>query len=263
MRGVFGGWIRALAVLPFLASCLEDLPAPLPAGADGGAASSCPAPTALPTINCNGPVNSIDPTDSCFNKKVTEQCLLEPTKLSCDSTCEPAPPGCRERCSPAVTARAPKADCSPPHTDALGFANGMTDCYLLLCPRPHCMDACDNRGFVIGASKYSNLDEEVIFRSDLGTRPESGQLGVHIRLRGLVGAALKVYAGPNPVRTYPLSPSSTTDFIDLILFDETPEGPYRWSKAADAPTRVTLERPDDAILDYLEIDCITPFYLPP
>lgn len=253
-----------------LAGCLEDLPPPIPAtgGSDGGSlegGSTCAVHPDTTTTDCSAAITAaIDADSSCFVGPAAEQCILRPSGVACDATCTASVPACRARCPSAVTARAAGADCSPPHTEALTDDPSTAACYKLRCPRTRCFDACDDRGQVVSVSRYSNLPNNVFLEVGL-TPPAAGRLGVHVRYRGVLQAAATVHAGTSAARVYqvPGGSAGVTTFTDVVLFDGTPEGPYAWSDPASAPTRVTFALAGDYPFAVAEIDCVTPFYLPP
>lgn len=257
-----------------LASCLEDLPPPLPASRATPASSDAASnPASTPDAaacaqnppssvgNCTSEVEAAyEASDQCAMQTAAQKCLLAPTLLDCDSSCPAPAAGCRETCPPLVSARHASADCGQAHDDLLGNAPTIAQCYAFVCARARCLDACDGRGAVVAGSQYSNFTDDVLLRSLLRERPTAGRFGVFVRLRGHVEGKVSVKANGAVVRTFELPGATAPDFVDLLFFDET-SGAYSWSAAADAPTEIVLQR--GASYSVLEIDCITPFYLPP
>ncbi|MFO0668627.1 MAG: hypothetical protein U0235_03220 [Polyangiaceae bacterium] len=255
-----------------IVGCLEDLPAPLSARAGGtdageggeGGALACATNAATTTSDCSSAISNATQADpKCYVGLAAEACLLGPSGVACDATCAPVGPACRAACPSAVAARAPSADCSPAHTAALGDDPSTAACYKLRCPRTQCLDACDDRGQVVGASRYSNLPNDVVL--DVGlSAPPAGRLGVHGRYRGVFQVSAIVTAGTTEVRRYevPGGAAGTTSFTDVVLLDATTGGAYSWSAIADAPTRVTFALAGDYPFAVAEVDCVTPFYLP-
>lgn len=258
-------------VLASAASCLEDLPAPLPA-ADASAsaeaavdASACGPfdPAAPPARDCSAAVTEAMGTDpNCAMQRAATKCLLEPTGVACEDTCPAPDPACRGSCPAAVSTRAGEANCSRAQSTTLGDAPGMAACYTTRCPRAQCVAACDGRGFVVSAWKYSNFTDDVVLRTLLLDSPSAGQLGVHLRLRGYVEGTVEVRVGNEVVRRFAIPATNVVAFIDTVLFDQDPSGPYRWTEASRAPTDVRLVRGLESSV-VIEVDCVTPFYLPP
>lgn len=250
-----------------LGGCLDDLPAP----------TTCPAGAQSASADCLGTIQQVfaSPEPRCFT--VSEmRCLSGDRPCTClsdecpvpDDACYP-PPDCPAKVREEA---APDASCVRLAPAQIGA--GFPSEYQCLCGCSGCAAVCDGRGPVLGVLDDGFMGEfdfiPPIF--EIGDEmPDSGALGVYLRVRGLANTSLLVLRGdlgaPELLQQHLILTPLTPDFVEHVVYDQDFIGveAYRWDSADRKPEFLVLtldatpEEPNGALY---ELDCLVPFVVP-
>ncbi|MEZ4439218.1 MAG: hypothetical protein R3B72_09020 [Polyangiaceae bacterium] len=160
----------------------------------------------------------------------------------------------------ATCARIPRSD--------FGFED-FPDQFACVCGAPGCGSICDGVGPIVGLSTNEGYGGLVMTLGDLV--PDSGRLGLYVRLRGLGSATVVVLTGPfdapDPVgAAYPVALTSAEEFSEVIYYQEKSVGiePYSWWGPQDKPYGVGIIAGStmELVTSLYEVDCVIPFVVP-
>ncbi|MBI4701864.1 MAG: hypothetical protein HY744_12050 [Deltaproteobacteria bacterium] len=248
-----------------VAGCFEDLPAP----------TECPPPARHVAQDCTAALE--DPPAGCLSQE--RMSCLAGSRSTC--TCVVG------ECPQPEAACYPDGDCPARVVQGVGaaarcrrlrpdqFGAGYSSEQLCLCGCAGCAAVCDGTGPVMGVHATQSHPAPALLVDLSGRMPDSGRLGIYLRLRGLASFVLVVVAGttePGELAThvrwyYPVLTPLGTSFTEHVIFDDDFVGveAYSWSLPADRPTVIGLMpqgKPDESALALFELDCILPFVLP-
>jgi len=262
-RGLRWTLLLLLLGLPTaLPGCLEDLPGP----------TECPPPAQFAGTDCLPALQN--PPTGCFD--VEQMACLAGPRSSCTCIADECPAqddACYPDgdCPQAVSDLDESVECHRLEPERLG--GGLPSETICLCGCAGCAAVCDGKGPVMGVV----TDEEHIpaLIVDLtGMMPDSGRLGVYLRVRGLASFVMITAIGDasdlNTLQLVPPVYSVVTplglDFTEGVLFDDEFLGvdAYRWDRPEDKPSLIALapREVSGTVVALAEFDCIVPFVVP-